>query len=120
MNLLAIDAGNTRIKWGLHDGHQWLRRGHIAHNEIATLTSIATEIDRVIISNVAGAAITSAIKQAFKGRAIHIVLPLVVQKQAFGLIYADRGCIAAEGVPPDEAALIKTLKAQIMTVLSSR
>lgn len=49
-----------------------------------------------------------------------IVLPLVVQKQAFGLLYADRACIAAEGVPPDEAALIKTLKAQIMTALLPR
>ncbi|MDR3391560.1 MAG: HDOD domain-containing protein [Sulfuriferula sp.] len=49
-----------------------------------------------------------------------IVLPLVVQKQPFGLLYADRACVAAEGVPPDEAALIKTLKAQIMTVLMPR
>ena len=49
-----------------------------------------------------------------------IVLPLVVQKQAFGLLYADRACVAAEGVPSDEAALIKTLKAQIMTALLPR
>lgn len=46
-----------------------------------------------------------------------IVLPLVVKKQAFGLLYADRACVATEGVPPDEAALIKMLKAQIMTAL---
>ena len=49
-----------------------------------------------------------------------IVLPLVVHKQPFGLLYADRACIAAEGVPSDEAALIKTLKAQIMTALLPR
>lgn len=46
-----------------------------------------------------------------------IVLPLVVNKQAFGLLYADRSCVATEGVPPDEAALIKMLKAQVMTAL---
>lgn len=49
-----------------------------------------------------------------------IVLPLVVNKQVFGLLYADRSCVATEGVPPDEAALIKTLKAQIMTALLPR
>ena len=49
-----------------------------------------------------------------------IVLPLTVHKQAFGLIYADRAVVATEGIPPDEAALIKTLKAQMMTALSSK
>lgn len=49
-----------------------------------------------------------------------IVLPLVAQKQAFGLIYADRSVIATEGIPPDEAALIKTIKAQIITALSPK
>jgi type III pantothenate kinase len=74
MNLLAIDAGNTRIKWGLHDGQQWLQRGHIAHNEIAQLPAlIATPADRIIISNVAGPAIATAIAQAFHDRTMHIV-----------------------------------------------
>jgi HD-like signal output (HDOD) protein len=47
-----------------------------------------------------------------------IVLPLVVQKKAVGLIYADRACVASEGVPADEAALIKMLKSQIITALT--
>lgn len=49
-----------------------------------------------------------------------IVLPLVVQKKPFGLFYADRAQIAAEGVPPDETALIKTLKGQVLAALNSR
>lgn len=48
-----------------------------------------------------------------------IVLPMVVRNQAFGLIYADRSRVAAEGVSPEEAALIKTLKTQIMISLSN-
>ncbi|MDR3391562.1 MAG: type III pantothenate kinase [Sulfuriferula sp.] len=74
MNLLAIDAGNTRIKWGLHDGQQWLQRGHIAHDEIARLPAlVATPADHIIISNVAGPAIATAIAQAFRDRTMHTV-----------------------------------------------
>ncbi len=46
-----------------------------------------------------------------------IVLPLVVQKNAVGLFYADRSCAAEEGVPGDEAALIKTLKSQLLAAM---
>ncbi|WP_241687699.1 HDOD domain-containing protein [Janthinobacterium sp. 17J80-10] len=49
-----------------------------------------------------------------------IVLPLVVQKKPLGLFYADRILPASEGVPPDETAMIKTLKGQVVAALSSR
>jgi hypothetical protein len=49
-----------------------------------------------------------------------IVLPLVVQNRQLGLFYADRVQAAPEGVPPDETALIKTLKGQVLTSLISR
>ncbi|HVL75688.1 MAG TPA: HDOD domain-containing protein [Noviherbaspirillum sp.] len=49
-----------------------------------------------------------------------IVLPLVVQKRQLGLFYADRVEAAPEGVPPDETALIKTLKGQVLTALNAR
>jgi hypothetical protein len=47
-----------------------------------------------------------------------IVLPLVVQKVQIGLFYADRVLPALEGLPPDETALIKALKNQILAALS--
>ncbi|CAH1085631.1 HDOD domain-containing protein [Candidatus Nitrotoga sp. 1052] len=47
-----------------------------------------------------------------------IVLPLVVQKVQIGLFYADRVLPASEGLPPDETALIKALKSQILAALS--
>ncbi|WP_255377116.1 type III pantothenate kinase [Sulfuriferula sp. AH1] len=72
MKLLAIDAGNTRIKWGLHDGRQWLQRGHLAHNEIARLSTLAVP-DRIIVSNVAGAAVAAAIAQAFPAGLMHTI-----------------------------------------------
>ncbi len=49
-----------------------------------------------------------------------IVLPLVVQKKPIGLFYADRPLAAMEGVPPDETAMIKMLKGQVVAALNSR
>lgn len=65
MNLLAIDAGNTRIKWGLHDGQQWLQRGYLAHDEICLLPTHVASADRIIVSNVAGATVGLAIAATF-------------------------------------------------------
>ncbi len=47
-----------------------------------------------------------------------MVLPLIVNGKPIGLIYADRNCEAPEGVPPDETSLIKTMKAQLIAVMS--
>ncbi len=46
-----------------------------------------------------------------------IVLPLVVGKARLGLFYADRTLTAFEGVPPDETALLKALKGQVLAAL---
>ncbi|MEB0134825.1 HDOD domain-containing protein [Actimicrobium sp. CCC2.4] len=47
-----------------------------------------------------------------------IVLPLLITGKSFGLVYADRIHVAPEGVPPDETALIKMLKGQVITALT--
>ncbi|HEX2604076.1 MAG TPA: HDOD domain-containing protein [Oxalicibacterium sp.] len=49
-----------------------------------------------------------------------ILLPLIVQKKPIGFFYADRTQAAHEGVPPDETALIKTLKGQVLAALQPR
>ena len=49
-----------------------------------------------------------------------IVLPLVIQDKPFGLFYGDRIQSAPEGVPPDETALIKMLKGQVIAALTPR
>jgi hypothetical protein len=48
-----------------------------------------------------------------------IVLPLVVGKAQLGFFYADRTCTAPEGVPPDETAMIRALKRQVLAALAS-
>ena len=48
-----------------------------------------------------------------------IVLPLVVGKAQLGFFYADRACTAPEGVPPDETAMIRALKRQVLAALAA-
>ncbi|MES2076936.1 MAG: HDOD domain-containing protein [Pseudomonadota bacterium] len=47
-----------------------------------------------------------------------IVLPLVLAGAPLGLFYADRVHAAPEGVPADEASLIRALKAQVLAALA--
>lgn len=55
--LLAVDSGNTRIKWGLHDGHGWLQQGAVAQGGSALLEQEWQDLPepaRIMVSNVAG------------------------------------------------------------------
>ncbi|MBX9868170.1 MAG: HDOD domain-containing protein [Burkholderiaceae bacterium] len=56
-------------------------------------------------------------KNLFPDTRSFMVLPLVVQNKPLGFFYADRASTAEEGVPPDEAALIRTLKSQLIAVM---
>jgi type III pantothenate kinase len=62
--VLAIDAGNTRIKWGLHDGSRWLAAGWVATARPAPLRrrfAALPPVGVIVISNVAGAALRDAL-----------------------------------------------------------
>lgn len=78
--LLAIDAGNTRIKWGLHEGGAWRATGAIAtadaHALAATLAALGP-VDRAIASNVAGAEVERELSAAARklGAALRLVRP---------------------------------------------
>ncbi|WP_229425289.1 hypothetical protein [Massilia sp. Se16.2.3] len=48
-----------------------------------------------------------------------IVLPLTVGQARLGFFYADRALPAPEGVPPDETALIRALKRQVLAALDA-
>ena len=68
--VLAIDAGNTRVKWALHDGTHWLKSGHIETAKVAQLKTVFSRLpalSAVLVSNVAGAAARAApIATSFK------------------------------------------------------
>ena len=58
--VLAIDAGNTRIKWGLHDGARWLEQAWVDTARATELTAAFAGLpspQTVVVSNVAGEAL---------------------------------------------------------------
>lgn len=62
--ILAIDAGNTRIKWGVHAG-RWLQTGTLAHPVLPDLAGgiqAFPTLRRAIVSSVAGAQIDAEIR----------------------------------------------------------
>jgi type III pantothenate kinase len=67
MRILAIDAGNTRIKWGVHEEGSWQVQGRVA---TARASRLAREWrgfeapDIVIAANVAGARVARSIAAA--------------------------------------------------------
>jgi type III pantothenate kinase len=74
--ILAIDAGNTRIKWGVHDGRAWTATGAIETARAGELPESLRGIKAAglaIASNVAGAAVQATIEAACKGLAVRFV-----------------------------------------------
>lgn len=70
--LLAIDAGNSFIKWGYHDGKAWQAQDRVARAQWCAqpCNYLRTEPDRIIMANVAGPEILAALSQVFPKIAI--------------------------------------------------
>lgn len=67
MHILAIDAGNSRIKWGAHEDGSWLAQGWVATGRAAQLSRAWARIERpdtVIAANVAGARVARTLAAA--------------------------------------------------------
>ena len=84
MKILAIDCGNTRIKWGLWDGTAWLRVGAMGHDEMSDATAgIAAAFATVpvpqcvAIANVAGEGARSVIAHALAPLALPVDAPVI-------------------------------------------
>ena len=64
MNILAIDIGNTRIKWGFSESGTWLRQGWVKTDSAGALAAEFAGLpvaQRTVISNVAGAALRAQV-----------------------------------------------------------
>ena len=67
MTALLLDIGNSRLKWGVLDGHEIRRTGHISQQKIrerglTVLTSrLPRRVDTVLASNVAGTSFATRI-----------------------------------------------------------
>jgi len=68
VNVLAFDCGNSRIKWGLHDGSGWAGTGVLPRAGLATLPAALAHLprpQRIAVSNVAGAALRAELEAQF-------------------------------------------------------
>jgi type III pantothenate kinase len=75
MRILAIDAGNTRIKWGLHDGEGWIVQDWIATARAGSVAARWSRLPRpqaTVACNVAG----DSVKGALAAAARRLGLPL--------------------------------------------
>jgi len=64
--ILAIDAGNSRVKWGLYHQNDWLAQGSVSNTKLAELPAQLAEHpipEKVIISNVAGPSMARALEK---------------------------------------------------------
>jgi type III pantothenate kinase len=65
MNLLLIDAGNTRIKWLHISANGERQNGNLNHQQIDQLAAHTGNVSHLVISNVAGPAIGAHITQQY-------------------------------------------------------
>ena len=76
-SVLAIDAGNTRVKWGVHGAGAWRSSGSIATADAVGLADAMRgvfPVDRAIASNVAGSAVEARLREACRGGGVALTL----------------------------------------------
>ena len=99
-NLLAIDAGNTRIKWGVHGGGRWLATGAMPTAESgragAAWQGAHTPV-RAIASNVAGPQVRADLGRACGEAGIDLEV-IRAEASQLGVVngYAEPGQLGAD------------------------
>jgi type III pantothenate kinase len=91
--IVAIDAGNTRIKWGVHRGRAWSRFGSLETVRSASLhEALRPELPagRAIASNVAGEQVRADIAEACRRAGLEVAF-IAASREALGVRngYAD-------------------------------
>lgn len=95
--ILCLDAGNTRLKWGLRDAAGWRSTGVAAHADIAALTpQLPAKPERILACNVAGPAVAAAIETL----AARLAVPLAW----FSSSAAAAGVVNGYDTPPQLGA----------------
>jgi len=84
---LLLDAGNTRLKWGLRDASGWRGQGAVAIGELDGLADVlaaAGPIRRVLGANVAGAGVAARLAELLAVRGLEPVW-VMPSASAFGV-----------------------------------
>lgn len=68
--MLAIDAGNSRVKWGLREAGAWRAQGAVELAGLPTLAALLpARVPRAVVANVAGAQLAAQLAELLAGRA---------------------------------------------------
>ena len=71
--ILAVDCGNSRLKWGLHDNGSWRRTGTVPVSGLACLEKSWKRLapaDKVVVANVAGPSARKRLETIFARRSM--------------------------------------------------
>jgi type III pantothenate kinase len=69
--ILCLDAGNTRAKWGLHDGVRWLRQQAVGYEDLPALAaSVPRPVAHLLVCNVAGPSVQEKVEHLARQLAI--------------------------------------------------
>ncbi|MHB1621520.1 MAG: type III pantothenate kinase [Sulfuricella sp.] len=130
--ILAVDAGNTRIKWGLHDGNSWVSQGWIATADGAGLCDAWTGLaapERIVAANVAGSQVAIQIEEACKGWPARVEWVVAVESQCGvrngyeipSQLGSDRwaALIAARAIAPEGCVVVNAGTAMTVDALTA-
>lgn len=67
---LLLDAGNSRLKWAVVRGDQWLEQGNAAYSELFDLARILNQVDTCFIANVAKNADVERVMSLLRARGL--------------------------------------------------
>ena len=71
--ILAVDCGNSRLKWGLHENGGWRKTGAVPLSEIGRLEKSWRRLvpaDKVVVANVAGRSVRNRLETLFARRSM--------------------------------------------------
>jgi type III pantothenate kinase len=71
--ILAVDCGNSRLKWGLHENGGWRDAGAVPVSELARLGKSWKQFvsaDKVVVANVAGRPVRKRLESLFARRSM--------------------------------------------------
>lgn len=130
--ILAVDAGNTRIKWGLHDGNSWQAKGWVASTDGAALDDAWKGLaapERIVASNVAGPQVATRIEKACQGWPVRIQWAVAVESQCGvrngyeppSQLGSDRwaALVAARAIAPEGCVVVNAGTAMTVDALTA-
>src|SRR3989440_7264221 len=104
--ILAVDCGNSRLKWGLHENGGWREAGAVPVSQLARLEKSWRRLapaDRVVVANVAGQSVRKRLENLVARRSL---VPAWVKAKRYECGVTN-GCRRPDQVGPDRwAALI--------------